>query len=179
MHHPENKLSPRALKCVFIGYSRTQKGYKCFHPTSHKFYVSADVTFFESTPYFSPHGTSLYESMLEAPAPMPMFSPPESSSPSPASNEIDVSSSVDTSTLRLPIYPSRCLIHLFRVEATHVPTTRYSIDQFVSFSYLSPSYQYVSLSSVSIPPSHVETMIHPDWRVAMEEEIHALHDHNT
>ena len=26
------KLDPRALKCVFVGYSSTQKGYKCYHP---------------------------------------------------------------------------------------------------------------------------------------------------
>ena len=26
------KLDPGALKCVFVGYSATQKGYKCYHP---------------------------------------------------------------------------------------------------------------------------------------------------
>ena len=29
-----SKLYPRTLKCVFIGYSPTQKGYKCYHPPS-------------------------------------------------------------------------------------------------------------------------------------------------
>nr|KYP63246.1 Retrovirus-related Pol polyprotein from transposon TNT 1-94 [Cajanus cajan] len=46
------KLDPRALKCVFIGYSSTQKGYKCYHPPSRKFFVSRDVTFFEHKSYF-------------------------------------------------------------------------------------------------------------------------------
>ncbi|WVY99969.1 hypothetical protein V8G54_026039 [Vigna mungo] len=46
------KLDPRALKCVFIGYSLTQKGYKCYHPPSKKFFVSRDVTFNEQEGYF-------------------------------------------------------------------------------------------------------------------------------
>ncbi len=39
------KLEHRALKCVFIGYSSTQKGYKCYHPPTIKYFVSIDVTF--------------------------------------------------------------------------------------------------------------------------------------
>jgi len=46
------KLDSIALKCVFIGYSSTQKDYKCYHPPSHKFFVSRDVTFHEQESYF-------------------------------------------------------------------------------------------------------------------------------
>ncbi|CAJ2647123.1 unnamed protein product [Trifolium pratense] len=58
------KLDPRALKCVFIGYSSTQKGYKCYHPPSNKFFVSRDVTFHEQESYFAQthlHGESTSE----------------------------------------------------------------------------------------------------------------------
>ena len=52
--HNRNKLDPRALKTVFISYSPTQKGYRCYCPQNKKTYVSHDVTSFEDTPYFSP-----------------------------------------------------------------------------------------------------------------------------
>ena len=43
--HLRDKLDPRALKCVFLDYSNSQKGYKCFHPPLGKYYVSMEVQF--------------------------------------------------------------------------------------------------------------------------------------
>ena len=36
---------------LFVGYSRTQKGYRCFHPPIYRYIVSTDVTFLESKSY--------------------------------------------------------------------------------------------------------------------------------
>ena len=37
VHSPnKGKLDLRAVKCIFIGYSSTQKRYKCYHPPSKK-----------------------------------------------------------------------------------------------------------------------------------------------
>ena len=32
------KLDPRAIKCIFVGYSSTKKGYKCYHPATKRFF---------------------------------------------------------------------------------------------------------------------------------------------
>jgi hypothetical protein len=41
------KLDPRAIRCIFVGYSPMQKGYRCWCPAERKFFVSMDVTFHE------------------------------------------------------------------------------------------------------------------------------------
>ena len=52
-----DKLDPQAIKCVFLGYSSTQKGYTCYNPSARKFYISSDVTFTENKHFF--HKSSL------------------------------------------------------------------------------------------------------------------------
>lgn len=41
----QTKLDPRSLKCIFVGYSSTKKGYKCYCPSTRKYYTTMDVTF--------------------------------------------------------------------------------------------------------------------------------------
>ena len=48
-----NKLTPRALRCVFLGYAAYQKGYRCYHPLSKRMFVTMDVVFHEDSMYFS------------------------------------------------------------------------------------------------------------------------------
>ena len=42
-------------KCVFVGYSNTQKEYKCYSPTSKKIILSHDVTFNELKMFYQPN----------------------------------------------------------------------------------------------------------------------------
>ena len=50
--HNRSKLKPKANKCLPLGYSPTQKGYKCHSLATKKFYVTLDVTFFKNQPFF-------------------------------------------------------------------------------------------------------------------------------
>ncbi|CAN1141771.1 Retrovirus-related Pol polyprotein from transposon TNT 1-94 [Linum perenne] len=47
------KLEPRSQKCVFLGYAPNQKGYKCFHPLTRRYFTSLDVVFWEAQPFFT------------------------------------------------------------------------------------------------------------------------------
>ena len=46
-------LDAKAEKCVFIGYSFEQKGYKCYNPSTRKFHVSTDVVFDELSSWYA------------------------------------------------------------------------------------------------------------------------------
>jgi hypothetical protein len=53
-HRPMvSKLDPQAVKCIFVGYASTQKGYKCWDPIGRRLFVSMDVTFREEDPYYT------------------------------------------------------------------------------------------------------------------------------
>ena len=57
VHIPDKKrqkLDPKSKKCILVGYSLEQKGYKCFNPSTRKVRVSRDVVFDESTSWYAP-----------------------------------------------------------------------------------------------------------------------------
>ncbi|CAI7884585.1 unnamed protein product [Closterium sp. NIES-54] len=47
-----DKLSPRAVPCVFLGFPPDAPGWQFYHPTSRRVLSSHDVTFDESVPYY-------------------------------------------------------------------------------------------------------------------------------
>ena len=80
-----SKLDPKSLKCIFLRYSRVQKGYRCYCPSLRRYLVSADVTFLKNTPFSQdPIHTSqgedddllIYTLALPAPASNPPLTKP-------------------------------------------------------------------------------------------------------
>ncbi|CAI5948209.1 unnamed protein product [Closterium sp. NIES-65] len=47
-----DKLSPRAIPCVFLGFPPDAPGWQFYHPTSRRVRSSQDVTFDKSVPYY-------------------------------------------------------------------------------------------------------------------------------
>ncbi|RVW35047.1 hypothetical protein CK203_079831 [Vitis vinifera] len=68
-----DKLSARATKCIFLGYSKLQKGYRCYSSETHRYFLSIDVTFFEDSSFFSTSESFPVSEVL----PLPIISPPD------------------------------------------------------------------------------------------------------
>jgi hypothetical protein len=121
----QHKFEFRSQECVFLGYSRNHKGYKCFHIPTGRMYISRDVVFHESTFPFSSYSSAPQTALQPPSTVLPSFlpipshsvrSPPMASetvspSPSPLSASGSTSSfteSPNTSPSPLSLSPNPC-----------------------------------------------------------------------
>ncbi|XP_059669452.1 uncharacterized protein LOC132314630 [Cornus florida] len=51
--YQRNKLTPQALRCVFLGYAAHKKGHRYYHPPTRRMFITIDVVFHEDSIYFS------------------------------------------------------------------------------------------------------------------------------
>ncbi|CAI7910771.1 unnamed protein product [Closterium sp. NIES-53] len=66
-----DKLSPRAIPCVFLGFVPDAPSWQFYHPTSRRVFPSQDVTFDESVPFYR-----LFPYRSAPPPPPPLFLAP-------------------------------------------------------------------------------------------------------
>jgi len=188
-----DKLYARATKCVFLGYSRLQKRYRCYSPETKKYYMFANVTIFEQTAYLSPSVQDVY--VIQQVLPIPVIEssiPSVSINPSPNQNPRNpLSSHLNHLQHKTPIgspaipkqgesptsdYSPSSLntttssdndtrwTNALR-KATHSTHNPHPIYNFLSYHRLSSSYYSLlsSMSFVVIPKIVNEALDHPGW----------------
>ncbi|KAJ9709547.1 hypothetical protein PVL29_001161 [Vitis rotundifolia] len=188
----QDKLSAKAMKCLFVGYSRLQKGYRCYSLETHRYFISADVTFFEDSPFFSTTSESLPISEV---LPIPIVSPPDAMPPRPLQvyhrrprvvaplpfAEAPADSLPIPSASPAPALSSPNDLPIAVRKGIRSTRNPHPIYNFLSYHRLSSPYSaFVSaISSVSLPKSTHEALSHPGWRQAMVDEMAALHSNGT
>ena len=171
----EDKLYVKATKCVFLGYSRLQRGYHYYSPDTNRYFISADVTFFEDSSFFSFAVRPSAPNVLSIPLvlPSPDFPSPPTNVMTrqlqayarcprpPTGPRVDLSLMPQSSPAPVP-QPFDDLPIAIR-KGTRSTSNPHPVYNFLSFHRLSlPCFAFVStLSSISTPKSTSEALSHP------------------
>ena len=171
----QDKLPAKATKYVFLGYSRLQRGYHCYSPNTHRYFVSTDVTFFENSSMFPinhrpssdvisltrlyPVPDTLPATPATPPRPLQVYTHcPHTDTRPPA----DSSPMAPSSTM--PVLPSPVDLPIVIQKGTRSSRNPLPTYNFLTYHRLSSPYPaFVSiLSSVSVPQTVHEALSHPD-----------------
>ncbi|XP_075103101.1 uncharacterized protein LOC142177755 [Nicotiana tabacum] len=183
-----DKFTTRAKKCIIIGYSENQKGYRLYNLDSRKVIVSRDITFrehlfpFKEETYAnedlfpcepveasSEETTQLHHSNSNAAANPPALAPAAIHVTEQAVSE----SLVETS--QLPILQEA------NTNQTESADTPYPISNFITYDHLSENYKSFlgSISEPTEPRSFKEACLDKAWVEAMKAEIKTIEDNAT
>nr|GEU50354.1 polyprotein, putative [Tanacetum cinerariifolium] len=162
------KLNPKSLKCVFLGYSRIQKGtdgppLKVY---SRRPRITSDLV------------REPCSQLKDSPIDLPNDAPNNVSNDVPTLSEAYSDSDAPSGSDSPPASPARELdLPIALRKAKH--TCTYPVSSFVSYDGLSPSSRafVAKLESISVPKTIHKALAHSGWRAAMIEEMNAL-DHN-
>ena len=189
----QDKPSTKATKCVFLGYSRLQRGYRCYSTDTNRYFISADVTFFEGSSFFSSEEDPHVSDILHVPLvlPPPDFPSPPTDAvtrplqvytcrPHPSTRPLADSSSMPPSSPTPILQPPDDLPIAIR-KGTRSTCNPHPVYNFLSYHRLSlPYFASVStLSYVSIRTSTSEALSHPGSKLAIVEEMDVLSSNGT
>ena len=191
-----SKLNHKSLKCICLGYSLVQKGYRCSCPSLRRYLVSVDVKFFENVPFSSPptptsqgEADDLLVYTIASPVAPPVPAPVKSTPPIPAPvkppitqvytrrQNPPVSGPPPAASTSDPVPDDDLPIALRKGRRQCV----HPISSFCTYNQLSSqSCSFIaSLDSISLPNTFQEGLSHPGWRSAMIEEMDALNGNGT
>ncbi|PKU79801.1 Retrovirus-related Pol polyprotein from transposon TNT 1-94 [Dendrobium catenatum] len=177
--HTSTKLQPNSVLCVFMGYSVTQKGYKCLNFATNNISVSRHVKFIEnmfpfhnkptlSTPLTQdlppqlliPVSKAAEDALVRtniAPSLSPIQAPSPTTSGSPPSSS---SLQFDSDPVPVPI--------------KHPMTTRFQTGSLKPICRLNLLHQVEQSAQQHVPTIYSDASKHVEWRQAMAEEFATL-----
>ena len=190
--HGQDKLFAKATKCVFLGYSRLQRGYRCYSPDTNRYFISIDDTFFEDSSFsfaVCPSAPDVLSIPLILPSP-DFPSPPLDIMTRPLQvytrhPRPPIGPRVDSSLMMqsspAPVSQPYDDLPISIRKGTRSTSNPHIIYNFLSFHCLSlPYLAFVStVSSVSTPKSTSEALSHLGWKQAMVKEMDALYSNDT
>ena len=189
----QDKLFSKATKCVFLGYSRFQMGYRCYSIDTNRYFISVDVTFFEGSSFFSSEEHPHVSDVLHVPLVLPPLDFPSPlmnvvtrplqvyiHRPRPPTRPLADSSFMPLSSPALVLQPPDDLpIAIWK--GTRSTCNPHLVYNFLSYHRLSFQYfTFVStLSFVFIHTCTNEALSHLGWKLGMVEKMNALSSNGT